>query len=308
MVGGAGDDTYWVDHLLDQVVELRSQGDDTVNSLVTYTLPYNVENLNVSGLAPIHGSGNSVDNVLNGNAGDNRLAGGGGNDVLNGNAGSDTLSGGGGNDICEGGAGADRIEGGTGDDVYVIDDAGDTIDETSVLGGNDSVESRISYQLGPLVENLRLIGAAGLHGDGNSLDNTLSGNDAANRLSGLGGDDTLIGGAGNDTLTGGIGADTFKFVTPSQGPEDITDFTSGADEIQVVSMSFGSLTIGTLAYSSLKAAGADLTSVNPVFLYDAATGALSFDNNGKGAGGVSQIASLTGPKTLLASDIQVVVA
>jgi Ca2+-binding RTX toxin-like protein len=132
-----------------------------------------------------------------------------------------------------------------------------------------------------------------------------AGND---RIEAGSGNDTLSGGAGNDTLTGGTGRDAFRFTAIEDGVDDLTDFTSGSDKIRVVSTNFGNLPIGALAANRFKAEGTTLTNANPVFLYNAATGALSFDSNGNGAGGVSQIASLTGPKTLLASDIQVVAA
>ena len=45
-----------------------------------------------------------------------------------------------------------------------------------------------------------------------------------------------------------------------------------------------------------------------VFIFDGTTGTLSFDADGSGAGAAVQIATLTGPKTLVASDIQVVAA
>jgi Ca2+-binding RTX toxin-like protein len=51
-----------------------------------------------------------------------------------------------------------------------------------------------------------------------------------------------------------------------------------------------------------------LSNATSVFLYNPATGGLSFDSNGNGAGGVNQIATLSGPKTLFSFDIQVVAA
>ena len=75
----------------------------------------------------------------------------------------------------------------------------------------------------------------------------------------------------------------------------------------MVSTNFG-LAAGALNASRLVLAGTTLASTAAVFVYNATTGSLAFDRNGSGAGGVSQIASLTGGKTLVANDIQVVAA
>ena len=50
-----------------------AQGTDTVLASVTYTLGANVENLTLTGAADINGTGNTLDNVLTGNAGNNVL-------------------------------------------------------------------------------------------------------------------------------------------------------------------------------------------------------------------------------------------
>jgi Ca2+-binding RTX toxin-like protein len=97
--------------------------------------------------------------------------------------------------------------GGNGDDTYVVDDAGDIVDETSGRG-TDRVASSTSFTLAGGVENLILTDAAAINGTGNGSNNLIIGNSAANLLSGLGSDDTLFGLDGNDRLDGGVGADT----------------------------------------------------------------------------------------------------
>jgi serralysin len=61
-------------------------------------------------LDTINGTGNSMNNVLQGTAGDNVLRGGSGNDTLSGGDGNDLLVGGFGRDMETGGAGADRFD------------------------------------------------------------------------------------------------------------------------------------------------------------------------------------------------------
>ena len=136
---------------------------------------------------------------------------------------------------------------------------------------------------------------------GSALADTLVGNRVAN---------TLTGGGGADTLTGGAGADVFRFVTTAEGGDTLTDFTSGTDRIQVVSANFGLLPAGTLAAARFVAGVAPVAADgSAAFLYDGGTGQLVFDANGSAAGGTTLIATLaSGSRTLVASDIQVVVA
>jgi Ca2+-binding RTX toxin-like protein len=182
LVGGAGNDVYIVDSAQDVVSELADEGIDTVRSGTTLSLADNVENLILTGVGAIGGTGNDLDNVLTGNSAINSLTGGAGNDTLDGGAGGDTMS------------------GGMGDDTYVVDHASDTVSEAGG-GGEDTVRSGITYSLGADVENLVLTGSAAINGTGNLLDNTLTGNAGANVLDGGAGADTLVGGGGDDTYT-----------------------------------------------------------------------------------------------------------
>lgn len=65
-------------------------GIDTVQSSVSYTLTANVENLILTGTAPLSGTGNTLANQITGNNGDNELTGGAGNDTLSGGLGTDS--------------------------------------------------------------------------------------------------------------------------------------------------------------------------------------------------------------------------
>ena len=189
LIGGKGNDTYIINIKSDIIIEKIDEGNDTVQSPVTYTLGDNVENLTLTGTAAINGTGNSLGNSLKGNNANNTLTGGAGNDIFNGLIGNDTLI------------------GGLGDDLYIFG-SGDTIKE-SLNQGIDSVQSSLTYTLVSNLENLTLTGTAVISGTGNSLDNYLKGNSANNSLVGGAGNDTLDGGTGNDTLLGGTGNDVY---------------------------------------------------------------------------------------------------
>ncbi len=99
LVGGLGNDVYFVDNKGDKVIEKLNEGNDTVNSTISYTLPANVENLTLLGTGKINASGNNLDNLIVGNQQVNNINGGSGNDTLDGGAGSDVLTGGLGSDV-----------------------------------------------------------------------------------------------------------------------------------------------------------------------------------------------------------------
>ncbi|KAB0508142.1 serine 3-dehydrogenase [Pseudomonas lini] len=174
LIGGAGNDSYVVDNLGDVVIETSTLASeiDTVYSLIDYTLGSNVENLMLQGSGNLNGTGNALNNVINGYIGNN---------------------------ILNGGLGADVMSGGDGNDTYIVDNISDMAIETSTLAGEiDTVRSSVSYILGANLENLELTGTANTYGIGNALNNVITGNDGNNQLNGAAGVDTLIGGKGND--------------------------------------------------------------------------------------------------------------
>ena len=197
--GLAGNDTYVVDTLDDQVIETENGGYDRVETALTYTLGSNLEALRLVGSYDVDGTGNDLDNSLEGNEGSN---------YLNGSLGNDWLSGQDGNDVLDGGAGDDWMSGGVGNDLYYSDSQEDRLWEGYDEGTDTEIRSYDTYYiLANNVENLTLVGAA-VHGNGNDLDNVITGNNADNTLLGLGGNDTLIGGDGADVLFGSEGQDT----------------------------------------------------------------------------------------------------
>ncbi|MGF9763823.1 right-handed parallel beta-helix repeat-containing protein [Microvirga sp. 0TCS3.31] len=78
-----------------------TEGTDSVESSVSYTLAENVENLKLTGAADINGTGNALNNFLDGNDGKNVLRGGDGADILNGRYDGDTLWGDAGRDTFQ---------------------------------------------------------------------------------------------------------------------------------------------------------------------------------------------------------------
>lgn len=184
MIGGLGNDLFIVDNVDDLVVEGANVGDpfvysyrigntvvtfreqfghmDIIESSVSYTIPFNVELLRLTGTANINAYGNSADNILAGNAGVNTLV------------------------------------GGFGDDMYVITDMRDTLIELAGQGF-DTVATTISYTLLDNFEGIGLmINSGNINGFGNSVNNYMTGNEGNNTLDGKAGADYMEGGDGND--------------------------------------------------------------------------------------------------------------
>ncbi|MEO1199808.1 MAG: hypothetical protein AAFX39_11345 [Pseudomonadota bacterium] len=241
--GRAGDDTYVVDSVDDQVDETQSGstgdagGTDSVRASISFTLPDFVENLVLTGDFSIDGNGNASannitgnaianvlqglagDDVLNGDAGNDVLNGGTGDDRLNGGTGGDTLNGGAGNDTLIGGLGGDLMIGGAGNDIYIVDNTADTVSEqdpatgsTANPGGRDSVDASVSFDLPDFIENLFIFSAVvGTTGRGNALDNMIETNSDGVVLEGGDGNDTLTSNDANGVLlVGGNGNDRLE--------------------------------------------------------------------------------------------------
>jgi Ca2+-binding RTX toxin-like protein len=330
MIGGAGDDVYYVDNSDDDCDEVTNQPDsvgpspmggnpgpsaggtniDTVISQVSYTLRANIENLELEGSANLTGTGNELDNLLTGNSGNN---------LLTGLAGVDILDGGGGADTLDGGTGNDTMGGGTGNDTYIVT-GNDSLLELKDQG-TDTVQSAVAWTLANQLENLTLTGSNGVNGNGNTAANTLTGNSGANQLKGLngndkllggGGGDQLFGGAGKDTLTGGAGGDTFVFDTGLSSTDNvdlITDFTRGSDVLRLSGEWFTLLSGQTALTEAQLYAAAGATAAHDaddVIIYNKTTGALFYDPDGQGGLASIQFAKLgSGPNTLGIGDFEI---
>lgn len=241
MTGGDGDDTYYVDSVLDVVIELPNKGLDTVRTtLISYVLPANVERLFYDGTLKISAKGNGLDNTLRGGAG---------NDVF--------LVDQGGADAFIGGAGNDTMD-------FRLSAAGATVNlATGVHAGAAAGDSFSSVEtfFGSATASDSLTGADfaitfyGGGGDdtltGSTAGDLLSGGDNNDTLKGRAGEDTLLGGRGNDKLTGGASADVFWFDTPTSsggfGTDTITDFQDGSDKIRFALQVAGSMADFTIS-------------------------------------------------------------
>jgi Ca2+-binding RTX toxin-like protein len=135
---------------------------------------------------------------------------------------------------------------GLGDDTYVVDNFGDVVSETEILGGTDTVESSVTFILGPTLENLTLTGSDPINGFGNAFANVITGNDAANFINGNGGDDTMSGGLGDDTYVVEQAGDVVVEASAVGGTDLVRsaiDYTLGAN-VENLNLT-GSAAVGT---------------------------------------------------------------
>jgi Ca2+-binding RTX toxin-like protein len=222
LIGGAGDDVYYVDGATaafsgdantdDTVTEAAGQGVDTViTTTLNYTLPANVENLKSTFFSvALSLVGNGLNNLLDANSSNSNGA------------------------FLDGGAGADTMRGTQGNDTYIVDDPGDVVDERGFTGigqnlSRDTVKSSVSYTLGQWVEDLQLTGSAAISGAGNSLANVIDGstNTAANVLAGGLGNDTYRLGIGDSAVEApGEGTDTVVVVQGAVGTYSVASFAN----------------------------------------------------------------------------------
>jgi Ca2+-binding RTX toxin-like protein len=179
--GGNGADTYFVGQGDIAIEEGTDGAIDLVRTpLAQYTLGARLDDLVFDGLGAFKGTGNTLDNIIQG--------------------GFD-------GDTLDGAYGIDTLIGGFGDDTYVVDSTYDVTHEIAD-GGMDLVESWSSYYaLGDEVEDLVYGGYGNFAGVGNSKDNRVLGGSGTDTLDGAGGSDALWGEAGADVLYGGAGHD-----------------------------------------------------------------------------------------------------
>ena len=280
LVGFEGDDSYFVRHAADRVVEQAGGGSDRVYAAVSYALGADAQvemmtPVDFGSTAALDLTGNMLSQAIFGTAGANRLDGGGGGDTLVGLG---------------------------GDDVYIVRDAADRVAENAV-GGFDRVLAGASFTLeaGSEVEMFTTIdnlATTAIDLTGNAIDQYLYGNAGANRLDGKG---------GADVLTGFAGADSFAFTTAlgSGNIDRIADYSVADDTILLDDAVFTGLGLGTLSASAF-VTGSLAQDADDRILYDAATGALYFDADGSGATAAVQFAIVGAGLSLSASDFVVI--
>jgi Ca2+-binding RTX toxin-like protein len=192
--GGSGNDVYLIDADtdigLDTLVEFIGGGDDlidfhnTTTTGITFDLSDSDGQTIATGIQVVFSAGElenvaggSLDDHLTGNSGDNILYGNGGNDNLWGDFGQDILYGGDGNDNLQGYLGDDTVYGGNGNDYLQAYEGNDS------LYGGDGDDT--------------IANTNGAGGGNDSLDGG-SGDDV---LAAEAGNDTLNGGDGDDSYT-----------------------------------------------------------------------------------------------------------
>lgn len=245
LYGDDGDDVIYVDD--DDIAFDGGAGNDTVVYNEDRDWVYALSQGNFENATTGSGNdiitGNAADNTIDLGAGNDEAHGGGGIDILRGNEGDDILDGGSGADALDGGEGIDTasyetsasgvtvdLRGASGWGVYGGDAEGDTLTNIENLIGSDHADTFV----GDTTNNVIWGGAGNDSLHGWSGNDTIYGGDGNDTLHGNAGNDTLLGDAGNDTLRGFEGADTLIGGAGSDqiygnSGADILDGGDGAD-------------------------------------------------------------------------------
>jgi serralysin len=275
-----------------------------------------------------------------GEDGNDFLSGGNGFDFLAGDDGRDTLYAGAGDDemsywFYNTSEDTDTFDGGSGTDIL-------NIYQYDVGGVAQSIIWANSFTFGPGVsvtgvEKLWVVTAE--QNDtvsGGQLDDHIDGGRGKNLLSGLGGADELLagnsrdlmyggtghdslyggngndrldGGSGADLLFGGLGKDEFDFTTaPITGERDrIEDFDPVLDIIRLSGAAFDALPWGTLG-DEYFVLGTRALDANDHILFDPVTGAVRYDEDGKGGKASVLFVTVVTADPLTAEDFRVISA
>jgi Ca2+-binding RTX toxin-like protein len=280
MIGYAGNDDYYVDHVGDTVIEAAGQGQDRVWTSVSYALS---AGQSIEVLGTTNDSGTTAIN-------------------LTGNELAQTIIGNDGNNVINGGGGADNMIGHAGNDDYYVDNAGDRV--TEIAGqGQDRIWTSVSYALssGQSIEVLGTTndsGTTAINLTGNELAQTIQGNASANVINGGGGADKLTGFGGKDVFV-------FNSALGAGNVDRITDFDPSQDKIHLDDSVFKGLKAGALAGDAFYAGTAAHDSSDHI-IYNSTTGALYFDSDGTGSAAQIQFAALSPHLAVTASSFAVI--
>lgn len=168
-----------------------------------------------------------------------------------------------------------------------------------------TISSTLSSPLTAREENITT-GTANINESGNTGNNQLNGGNSNDILIGGSSNDTFVGGLGNDTLTGGTGSDVFIINTPSEGIDNITDFSSLDDTIYVSKIGFGGGLSEGILQSTQFFIGSLAQDSSDRFIYNNNTGGLFFDADGIGSSGQIQVAQLAIGLAMTNTDIFVI--
>jgi serralysin len=213
---------------------------------------------------------------------------------------NDTLTGSGANEFFDGRGGNDTIAGGGG------------IDGAGYSGAFGAVTVDLNLSVGTATGADGTDDLTGIENIvGSFYSDTLTGDANANRLEGAATKYWTYANTGttdNDTLTGGAGSDVFVFnsaLDATYNVDEITDFVSGTDKIELDDAIFTGLLVGALSAGNFNS-GAGLTAAADAddrLVYDTTSGFLYFDADGVGgAAAAVQFAELSNLAALSASD------
>ncbi len=340
LVGGAGDDDFSGGSGINTII--GGLGIDAVDFTsatqgVTTDLNLTTKQNNgqggfdiLSGIEQIYGSyyndlliGDAQDNKFYGDAGNDTLLGGAGNDWLladndmDGPVCDDYLDGGEGNDWLGGGGGEDTLLGGNGNDIInaglyasSIVDGGAGRDAASFIWNHGvRVDLRITEAQDTGSNVVTLLNIEDIEGSGR-IDghDILIGNSANNGIWGVQGNDWLTGGLGADTLSGGSGEDCFIYEKKTESTllttDTIKDFATG-DHFVLNGMA--GISVMTTAYSWKGSAANTLSAIRgdaalnnvAVFFTNGKDGWLTIKGKGRGQDFDNTVIELTGRKTPL---------
>ncbi|WP_260687716.1 calcium-binding protein [Pseudomonas sp. AO-1] len=237
--GGAGDDVYVLNGSGGTVIEQSSGGNDEVRSnFAQIYLSANVERLTYTGTGSFTGWGNASDNVITGGVGNDFLYGGAGADQFIGGAGIDTvgytdstvgvsinLKTGVNSGIAAGDTytGIERILGSNGNDTFVADSRVFAFDGGA--GAADVVDYSTSNEAINVDIRYNAVGLAGIGGDAQG--DTLFG---IEKVIGTGFNDTFNLDSATATFEGGAGDDVY--VLNGSGGTVIEQSGGGNDEVR----------------------------------------------------------------------------